>query len=59
MCERRLRRLAQLGAEGYDFDPRWSHYLETAADVEASRQKGFLSDCLVSKIADWIVELRR
>jgi hypothetical protein len=56
--ERRRRRLAQLREVGYDFDPRWLHYLESGAGVEASRRKGYLDDCLAEKIADWIMGRR-
>lgn len=56
--ERRRGRLAQLLAEGREFDPRWSHYLETAADVEASRRRGYLDDALARKVADWIASRR-
>jgi hypothetical protein len=53
--DRRLGRLAELGAAGYAYDPRWAHYLETAADEEATRRRGYLDDVLASKIAAWIV----
>ena len=56
--ERRLGRLAQLRAEGREFDPRWSRYLEGAADVEASRRRGYLDDVLARKVADWITSRR-
>jgi hypothetical protein len=56
--ETRRRRLAQLREAEYDFNPRWLHYLESRADVEASRRKGYLEDCLARKIADWIVNCR-
>ncbi|QEH35793.1 hypothetical protein OJF2_43500 [Aquisphaera giovannonii] len=52
--ERRRRRLAQFREAGYDFDPRWSHYLESRADVAASRRRGYLAGCLARKVADWI-----
>ena len=51
--ERRRRRLAQLREAGYDYDPRWSHYLESRADVAASRRRGYLEGCLARKVADW------
>lgn len=53
--ERRHQRLAQLRQAGYDFNPRWSHYLESRADVAASRRRGYLDDCLARKVADWIM----
>jgi hypothetical protein len=53
--ERRRRRLAQLREAGYDYDPRWSHYLESRADVAASRRRGFLEGCLAQKVADWVM----
>jgi len=56
--ERRQERLAQLREAGFDFDPQWSHYLESGADLEASRGKGYLDDGLARKIADWIVKCR-
>jgi hypothetical protein len=56
--ERRRRRLMQLREAGYDYDPRWSHYLESVTDVEASRRKGYLEDCLIQKIAEWIMKCR-
>jgi hypothetical protein len=30
------------------------HYLEARADVEASRRRGYLDDCLAQKVAEWI-----
>jgi hypothetical protein len=56
--ERRRLRLAELAAAGYEYDPRWSHYLESEVDIEASRRKGYLDDYLVQKIADWIIGRR-
>jgi hypothetical protein len=55
IIERRRHRLSQLQAEGYEYDPRCMHYLETRADVEASRRRGYLDGCLVLKVADWIM----
>ena len=52
--DRRRRRVAELRAAGYEFNDRWRHYLECATDVEASRRKGYLADCLARKVADWI-----
>lgn len=56
LSERRRQRLAALRASGYEYDPRWSHYLERRADIEASRQKGYLDDCVAAKVADWIMK---
>jgi hypothetical protein len=56
--ERRRHHLSQLREAGYDYDPRWSHYLESVVDVEASRRKGYLNDCLAQRIADWIISHR-
>jgi hypothetical protein len=55
VLESRRRRLEQLHAEGHAYDPRWLHYLETRADVEASRRRGYLDDCLARKVAEWIM----
>ena len=54
----RRRRLAQWRERGREFDPRWSHYLEGRADVEASRRRGYLEDGLALKVADWIIGRR-
>lgn len=55
---RRVRRLAQLREAGYEYDPRWSHYLESRADVAESRRKGYLEACLAQKVADWVIGRR-
>ncbi len=54
----RRRRLSQLRAEGLKYDPQCLHYLETRADVEASRRRGYLDDCLAHKVAEWIMNCR-
>jgi hypothetical protein len=53
--QRRRERLARLREEGDEYDPRWEHYFESRADIEASRDKGYLDECLARKIADWIL----
>jgi hypothetical protein len=37
----------------------WLHYLETRADVELGRRRGYLDDCLAQKVADWIMSRTR
>ena len=56
--EKRRRRLEQLHADGYEYDPRWLHYLESGADLEATRRRGYLDDILARKVADWITSRR-
>ncbi len=51
---RRGSQLERLKAEGYEFEAS-SAYLEREADVEVSRRKGYLEDCLAQKITGWIV----
>jgi hypothetical protein len=55
VLRRRCRRLSELHSEGHEYDPEWLHYLETRTDVEASRHRGYLDDCLIHKVADWIM----
>ena len=39
-----------------EFEPQWMPYVERETDVEASRRRGYLEDCLAEKIAAWILE---
>ena len=56
--EARKRRLNQLAQGGYTFEAKLiEFYLTHEADIQASREKGLISDCIAGKIVGWILSV--
>jgi len=53
--ERRRRILARLENEGWVLPSGHDFYLTREANVELSKERGFLDDCIAAKIVDWII----